>query len=366
MTPGKDRITEYRLEKKENIFLEKGPVGRLQSHPELYRYEGNPILTSADVPYPVNLAFNAGVAVYQGKYYMAFRCDVFKPDNNFALRHSGTGFAVSDDGIQWQVFNEEIQFHYNGTNLLWVNDARLTVIEERLYLSFCFNSMHGERPGIAVWTGGVHFEVIYLGVPAQRNLILCPDKICGNYWRLERPHTKRSVSDIWISLSPDLKYWGDAELLLGVEDVAFANVKIGGGPPPIKTHAGYLMIFHAVDNDPARTISYPNGTRWQSRYTAGVALLDSADPKKVIGISHTPLLVPETEYETGNIDVFWRENVVFPCGAILDDDEMLKLYYGAGDYSVCIASIHLNDILASISPVSRHAQFAVISPENFV
>ena len=39
---------------------------------------------------------------------------------------------------------------------------------------------------------------------------------------------------------PDLKYWGESELLLSVEDISFANDKIGPGAPPIKTKAGCL------------------------------------------------------------------------------------------------------------------------------
>ncbi|MBO4647860.1 MAG: hypothetical protein J5806_06845 [Lentisphaeria bacterium] len=50
--------------------------------------------------------------------------------------------------------------------------------------------------------------------------------------------------------SPDLRYWGDSELLLGCEDGPFANKKIGGAAM-LETPEGYLLIFHAVDDDPA-------------------------------------------------------------------------------------------------------------------
>lgn len=58
-------------------------------------------------------------------------------------------------------------------------------------------------------------------------MILCGDRIDGKYWRLERPVTHRNTYDIWASYSTDLIHWGEAELLLGVEDVPLATFKIG-------------------------------------------------------------------------------------------------------------------------------------------
>lgn len=336
-------------------------VGPLKSHPRLRRWPGNPMLTCEDVPYESSMAFNAGVAELKGKYYMAFRNDVREPDSPWTLRSYGTGFAESNDGIKWKIFDEEIRFHYRGTLLTGINDARLTELGEELYLSFCFNTIHGERPGYAVWSGGIDFEVMHLGLPAQRNMILCPGKAGGRYWRLERPATRRSLSDIWISYSTDLRYWGDPELLLGVEDVPFANVKIGGGPPPLLIPEGYVLFFHAVDNDDDRMITYPDGINWKSRYTAGAVLLDGNNPGKVTAITREPLLTPETSYETGNMDVFWRENVVFPCGALLEESGDIRLYYGAGDYSVCMAMISTKDLLEAMTPYERMAETATVS-----
>ena len=43
-------------------------IGELHSSPIMRRYEHNPILTRADVPYPASLVFNAGVARYRDRY----------------------------------------------------------------------------------------------------------------------------------------------------------------------------------------------------------------------------------------------------------------------------------------------------------
>ena len=348
-----------------NPFLPKGVIGPLTSSPVVRRYAGNPLLTAADVPFPCNLAFNAGVAKYRGRYYMAFRYDTFRDnDRNKGLIVSGSGLAESDDGLHWKAHEKPIAFHWKGKELGWVNDARLTVLDDKLYLSFCFNSLHGERPGFAEWKGGDDFEVVCLGIPAQRNMVLCPYKINGKYWRLERPVVRRGQYDIWASYSTDLIHWGEAELLLGVEDVPFATFKIGAAAPPVETEKGYLLFFHSVDNDPAREIVYPEGAKWCSRYTCGAVLLDRNDPFKILDMTRKPLLVPETAYETGNMELFWRENVVFPCGAVMEDGNTLRLYYGAGDYSTCMAEIKLDELWSEMTPYSRITPDATVSPSD--
>ena len=350
-----------------NPFFPKAPIGPLSSSPIVRRCSGNPLLTPAQVPFPCNLAMNAGVAKYHGRFYMVFRYDTFLDnDRNKGLADSGSCLAESDDGLHWTAHEKPIAFHWKGKKLGWVNDARMTVLEDKIYVSFCCNTLHGERPGFAEWKGGDDFEVVCLGIPAQRNMVLCPYKINGKYWRLERPVTRRTQNDIWASYSTDLIHWGEAELLLGVEDVPFATLKIGAAAPPIETEKGFLLFFHAVDNDPAREIVYPDfGVKWCSRYTCGALLLDREDPFRILAMTQKPLLVPETSYETGNMKLFWRENVIFPCGAVLEGDTIL-LYYGAGDYSTCMAEIKLEDLWGEMTPYSRKTPEATVSPSDLV
>lgn len=349
-----------------NPFYDKGCIGPLKSSPAVKRFSGNPLLTAADVAFPCDLVFNAGTTKFNGRYYMAFRYDQYKDGSrHMGIGYSGSGLAESEDGIHWTAHRQPLRFHWKGQELGWVNDARLTVLENRLYLSFCYNSAHGERPGFAVWKGGDDFEVVCLGIPAQRNLVLCSEKIHGKYWCLERPLTRRAVLDIWMSYSDDLIHWGEAELLLGVEDIPFATVKIGAAAPPLKTDRGYLLFFHAVDDDPKREVEYNNGVKWCSRYTCGAVLLDTDDPFKILAVTRKPLLVPETEYETGNMELFWRENVIFPCGAVLEDNDTVRLYYGAGDYSTCMAEISLPDLWKEMTPYTRMTPTATVDWSMF-
>ena len=50
---------------------------------------------------------------------------------------------------------------------------------------------------------------------------------------------------------------------------------------------------------------------------------------------------PQEPYErTGDVN-----NVVFPCGWLLDDGDTLRIYYGAADTSVCVATASLAALL---------------------
>jgi beta-1,4-mannooligosaccharide/beta-1,4-mannosyl-N-acetylglucosamine phosphorylase len=188
-------------------------------------------------------------------------------------------------------------------------------------------------------------------LPDNRNTGLFPERVGGYFVRLDRPfpvysRTQPERFDIWLSQSPDLRFWGDSRLVLAVEDVPFANRKIGPGAPPIKTPKGWLALFHAVDFDPSRG---KNGwePRWQKRYTAGIMLLDLEDPAKVIGMSKTPLLAPEAPYE---VSAGFRNNVIFPGGMVLEDDGEVKIYYGAADTVTCLATADLDDLLRLCLP----------------
>ena len=330
------------------------PIGKLKGSPAVHRYPGNPIFTAADVPYGPLLVFNVGVAKFQGRYVMAFRNDYGTPgaiDNTL----SNIGLAFSDDGIHWTprtqpsftLHDEENQRAY---------DPRLTVIDGRCYLCFAVDTRHGVRAGIAVTDDLQHFEILTLSLPDNRNVVLFPEKIGGRYLRLDRPFPIYSRQyperfDIWISDSPDLRYWGNSHLLLGVENVPFANRKIGPGAPPVRTPQGWLTIFHAVDFDPARG---KNGweERWQKRYTAGVMLLDLDDPRKVLGVSPQPLMVPEAPYEVSG---GFRNDVIFPCGMILEENGEVKIYYGAADTVTCLATAAVDDLIALCLEKGRQA-----------
>ncbi len=329
----------------------------LKSSSVIKRYEKNPILSGKDCPYACDLLFNAGVVKFKGKYIMVFRNDYHYKERFFGGRNDiyGTnlGIAYSDDGFEWKVsdqpfFTMDAFENPLNTKVSRLYDPRLTVIEDKCYMCFAVDTRHGILGGIAEIDE--HFErftILSLSTPDNRNMVLFPEKIGGRYARLERPFPVygrggRDVFDVWISYSPDLRYWGDSNLVLGTEQVPFCNDKIGPAAPPIKTSKGWLTTFHSVDIDPLRG---KNGweEKWTKRYTAGIMLLDLNDPSKIIGISHVPLIAPEADYE---IDGGFRNHVIFPGGMILEDDGQVKIYYGAADTVECLATANVDELLS--------------------
>ncbi len=107
---------------------------------------------------------------------------------------------------------------------------------------------------------------------------------------------------------------------------------IGGGGPPIKTKAGWLLLYHGVEPRNKGRI-----------YHAGAALLDLKDPKKVIGRLTKPLFSPTEKYELkGHVD-----SVVFPTGTAVFGDR-LYIYYGTADKYIGLASIKLESLIKEL------------------
>jgi beta-1,4-mannooligosaccharide/beta-1,4-mannosyl-N-acetylglucosamine phosphorylase len=320
------------------------PIGDLTSSPAIARHPANPVLSAQDVPYPSALVFNPGVTKYQGKYVMVFRNDHGSVQEQ-RLDGTNLGLAFSEDGVRWDVQPQPC-WELSDHEILRAYDPRLIVLEGRCHMCFAVDTRHGVRGGIAVTEDFYHYDILSMTTPDNRNLVLFPDRIGGRYVRLERPFPVysrggRERFDIWISDSPDVVYWGNSELLLAVEEISFANTKLGPAAPPIKTPSGWLTTFHAVDTDPARG---KNGweASWKKRYTVGIMLLDLEDPGRIIGLCREPLLAPEAAYEVSG---GFRNNAIFPCGMVLEDSGEVKIYYGAADTVICLVTADLNDLI---------------------
>jgi beta-1,4-mannooligosaccharide/beta-1,4-mannosyl-N-acetylglucosamine phosphorylase len=321
-------------------------VGNLHSSSIIKRHPKNPIFKSKDVPYPSVIAYNAGLVKYQGQYVMVFRNDYNWNDEEQKAIGFQIGVAYSDDGISnWRVHPSPILEFQGGNDVRGSFDPRVTVMDGRIYITYCQFTEHGYCGTIAVTDDFENIEIISRVVPDNRDLVIFPERINGLYYRLERPFPIDSRSqrlyDIWISESPDLVYWGKSELLLCVEDVPYANERLGAGTPPVRTEHGWLSIFHAVDVDPNRG---KNGweDKWIKRYTAGVMLQDLEDPRKVIAYSREPLIAPEVSYEK---EGGFRNDVIFPGGLIIEDSGEVKIYYGAADTVECLATTQLDDLI---------------------
>lgn len=314
-----------------------------KSSPVIHKL-AEPVLTYRDIPYPATLVFNAGVAKYQGKYVMVFRNDAGtwgKPGFKTTV-----GVALSDDGIHFTPKPTPFMTDIKDDEILSVYDPRVTVIDGVAYICLAMNTWHGLRGVIVKTIDFEKYEVVTMTAPDNRNMVLFPERVGGNFVRLERPmpvYSRNRIDrfDVWLSESPDMVYWGKTRLVLGKEHVPFSNDKLGPAAPPIKTRAGWLCTFHAVEKDP--TVG-KNGweAKWDKRYYGGVMLLDLDDPSRVIGMSKEPLIVTDQPFERGG----FRDDVIFPGAMILEESGEVKIYYGAADTVECLAYAHVDDLIA--------------------
>lgn len=147
---------------------------------------------------------------------------------------------------------------------------------------------------------------------------------------------------IWIAYIPldavradlsALVLWEQSRMLAGPQ-YAFEELKIGGGPAPLRVPEGWLMIHHGVTG----VIDNAFAQQQNVNYAAGAMLLDADDPTRVLDRTTEPLLAPETDDERSGI----VPNVVFPT-AIEQIDGKYYVFYGMADSKIGVALLERTD-----------------------
>jgi predicted GH43/DUF377 family glycosyl hydrolase len=233
---------------------------------------------------------------------------------------------------------------------LWgVEDARIVRLENlgRFAVTYTAYSRAGPLVALATTEDFRTFERHgAILSPEDKDAAFFPRQFGGRWALIHRPvpHSGGAKANMWLSFSPDLRNWGDHTVLLEARDGAWWDAgKIGLSPQPIETVDGWLVIYHGVRNTPAGAL-----------YRVGMALLDLEDPRRVLRRGDEWVVGPHATYEvTGDIP-----NVVFPCGAVLDDASgELRLYYGAADTCVGLMTAQIGDVLDWLRSQPAPAEF---------
>ncbi len=293
------------------------------------RYNNNPVLTKDDVPYPVATVHNAAVVLFNNRYIMIFRSHKLNG-------RSILGKAESDDGYSFKV--DKNPFMVPATEGMFkeyeeygIEDPRIIFLDGEYLITYSAYSRHGVRIGLAKTSDFKSVERFSLITEADyRNVVIFPEKFNGLYARLDRPHSEISPWSIWISYSPDLKYWGESKLIMKPVQYHWDEMKIGPGAPPIKTSRGWLSIYHGVFPTMAGCV-----------YRLGVALHNLEDPSHIIAVGDDWILQPEEIYEI----VGYVHNVVFTCGAVPEEDGSIKIYWGGADKVMCVGTAIIEDLV---------------------
>jgi predicted GH43/DUF377 family glycosyl hydrolase len=297
------------------------------------RHKQNPILTAADWPYPANTVFNPGATLLaDGTTLLLCRVEDRRGHSHLCVARSANGV----DG--WRIDPQPTLLadpeHF--PEELWgIEDPRITYVPELSKYVVVYTAYTRDGPGVSLaLTEDFHSFERY-GVimpPEDKDAALFPHRIDGHWALIHRP-VSAPRAHMWISYSLDLRHWGNHKLILTARRGAWWDAnKIGLSPPPIETPQGWLVIYHGVRLTPAGCI-----------YRLGLALFDLHQPERCLKRSDEWVFGPEEPYERrGDVD-----DVVFPCGhTILPDGDTIRLYYGAADSSIALATGSIRAMLA--------------------
>jgi beta-1,4-mannooligosaccharide/beta-1,4-mannosyl-N-acetylglucosamine phosphorylase len=313
----------------------------------LKRHPSNPILTRVDIPtigtqlQDVSSVFNPGAIKVHDGYLLMLRVQSRSRETYLVM-------AKSDDGINFTVDDKIVGFkglENIRKRIYHIYDARITRLEGKHYIMFAMDMDDGCQLGLGVTDDFQEFQFMDITSDEDiRNGVLFPEKVGGKYLRMDRPNRSRhsggptSGSTIWLSESNDLVNWKPVTPLIHGR-FHYWDEFIGSGPPPIKTHAGWLHVYHGVAGHFGSSFIYQ----------AGVMLLDLHDPSRVLGRCRYNILEPREIWElTGQVP-----NVVFPSGIIVENtdnegfaiqDSEVKVYYGAADTVVGLATTTIAEL----------------------
>jgi len=332
------------------------------------RSEENPILSpNRSHPWEASAAFNGCPVIHGKKNYLIYRAmseaQLLKDPH---LKMSVIGRAISSDGLHYEdrkvLVGPDSEFDKYGCE-----DPRVTFFEGKYYIFY--TSLGGYpfgpdniRTAVAV---SEDLETVTEKHPVTpfnaKGIAMFPEKINGKVALLltinsDNPPSEicyaefDKVEDIWKK-----EYWDEWKKNTDAHKIHIRRLPTDHlelGAAPIRTDKGWLVVYCHIQRYGAHDVVF--GTE--------IVLLDLENPRKIIGRTKGPFIIPETYYEkVGQVP-----NIIFPSGAIIKGDK-LHIYYGAADTHCAFATIPLENLLNSIIEpekefVSRFLGNPIISP----
>lgn len=290
-------------------------------------------MTPENWPYKTGAVFNPGAIKFNDEILLLVRVEDREGCSHLTIARS------KDGKTNWRIDSKPVLAadENRGEDEKGLEDPRIIWLEERqeyiiTYVSFSSRVGGIPPPGISLIATKDFSNFRYIGqrlLPPNKDASLFPKIFNGHYVLVNRPVIE-GRENIWVSYSKDLEYWGKHKVLLSTREKKWDESRVGLGPPPIETPEGWLIIYHGT-----------RVTASGSLYRVGLALLD-LETLEVIRRSRDWVFGPEENYErVGDVD-----DIVFPCGAVVDEKtKELLVYYGAADSVVALAIANLNDVL---------------------
>ncbi len=287
---------------------------KLQRHPK------SPILKPEPLhPWEALNVFNCGAVYHHGLFHLFYRAQGL----DYVSR---IGYAVSEDGVHFNRLQAPILAPQNEWETWGVEDPRVTYLadEARFIMAYTAYSPLGITPMFAESTNLITWRRLGALVEGEDNKdhVLFPRKIDGRYVSFHR-----RPPSIWVAYSDDLVHWGGFQEVMAPRPENWDAKRVGAGGVPLVTAHGWLVIYHAYDDDHV--------------YRLGVCLLDLDDPTQVLARPRPFILEPEEVWKLkGDVP-----NVVFSTANPLVDGAVY-VYYGAADRLIGLATAAFDELLA--------------------
>jgi len=332
-------------------------IGALKKGPSHFvRHHANPILKpKADNHWENEATLNPAAIRLENETHLVYRAIGSRGKSTF-------GYAVSKDGAQFDerlphpiYFDCKLEntsakdkiyspvMYPSGGSWGGYEDPRMVEIDGRVYVTFNLFENWVLRVGFIsiskedflakqfhLWDGP---HILSHG-NRDKNWVLFPEKINGKFAVL---HSIIGESDdrVCIEYIDDLKKLSQKKFT-SADPQKIPDRKItwhthvrSAGPPPLKTDRGWLLFYHANDQE-------------NHKYKVGAMILDLDDPTKIIARSQYPVLEPDCAYENDG-----KPGIVYASGATIHEGK-IYLYYGGGDKVCCVASADLDAFLQNI------------------
>lgn len=294
------------------------------------KYSGNPVITPSMLPEEVLYTFNPGAIEYNGETILMMDVTTLDDIHRIWIARSRDGIHFTPDPSPAPWPDPDPAHPEKNTY-----DPRITKIRDEYIILYASDlEQNSVRVGILKTKDFKSFERVSTASElGNRNGCLLPEKFGGLYARYDRPFgNELDPCYMWISYSPDLVFWGKSKPVTYKGKPFTDGFKMGAGAVPIKTEYGWLEIYHTVSNTCNGFI-----------YRLKAALMDLDDPSVVLCHTKDFILWPEHDYEMrGRVS-----NVVFTCNALLGRDGNVRIYYGAADTNIGLATARLDDIIAA-------------------
>jgi predicted GH43/DUF377 family glycosyl hydrolase len=171
--------------------------------------------------------------------------------------------------------------------------------------------------------GSIEINMLSGNCAKNKGMALFPRKVGGKYAMVARLDNE----NLYYMESDDVQVWDDAQLLQR-PTFPWEVIQIGNCGSPLETESGWLLLTHGVG--PMR------------QYCIGATLLDLENPRRVIGQTREPLLVPSGKERVGYVP-----NVVYSCGGMIHAG-MLVLPYAMSDVATSVALVNVDELLKTL------------------